>query len=157
MTPSASLSGPAEPTHPCARCGLAVAAGVGLCERCNPLGLRDVASSQVHGTVFVVLALGIVALAIVARLAVAGVGPFSASVDEVIATADGLTVTLTVQNEGDGAAQTTCRVGDPAGAGNRAAFVLTPRLEAGERRTFQRTVTELGSTVRPLVVDCRTP
>ena len=59
---------------------VAIAIDVGLCERCNPLGLRDSASSQVHGTVFVAVALGIVALALAARFAVAGIGPFSAAV-----------------------------------------------------------------------------
>ena len=96
-------------------------------------------------------------LAVVARLAVAGVGPFSATVDDVAPAGDGLVVTVTVQNDGEAAAQTTCRVGDPAGSGSRAAFILTPRLEPGERQTIERTVSELGTTVRPLVVDCRTP
>jgi hypothetical protein len=86
---------------------------------------------------------------------VAGVGPFPATVDAVEAASGGLAVTLTVRNEG-AAGQTTCRVSreDAAGGG---AVVLAPRLEAGEQRTFQRTVTELGTTVRPLVVSCRTP
>ena len=35
------LPTPASPTHPCARCGAPVGPGIGLCERCNPLGLRD--------------------------------------------------------------------------------------------------------------------
>ena len=29
-------------THACVRCGAPVGLGVGLCENCNPLGLRDV-------------------------------------------------------------------------------------------------------------------
>src|SRR5690242_13721639 len=56
-------------THPCARCGAPVPLDVGLCERCNPLGLKDSASSQVHGTVFVAVGLAVVVLAIVAHLA----------------------------------------------------------------------------------------
>ena len=154
VTPATPVSRP-EPTHPCARCGAPVGLGVGLCERCNPLGLGDSASSQVHGSVFIAVTVAVIGLAVFARLAVAGVGPFPASVDAVAAASGGLAVTLTVRNEG-AAGQTTCRVSreDGAGAG---AVVLTPRLEAGEQQTFERTITELGTTVRPLAVDCRTP
>ena len=65
-------------THPCARCGAPVPLDVGLCERCNPLGLKDAASSQVHGTVFLAVGLAVVALAVIAHFAVAGIGPFAA-------------------------------------------------------------------------------
>ena len=58
------------------------AQGVGLCERCNPLGLRDSAASQVHGTVFGVVAIAIVLLLVAARLSIAGSGPFPASLGE---------------------------------------------------------------------------
>ena len=69
MAPSTAMAVPATPaqpastapalTHPCARCGAPVALDVGLCERCNPLGLKDSASSQVHGTVFLAVGLAI--------------------------------------------------------------------------------------------------
>ena len=131
--------------------------GVGLCEGCNPLGLRDAASSQVHGTVFVALVGAIIALAVVARLAVTGAGPFPASVDGVIAAEGGLAVTLTVSNEGAAMGRTTCRVADAGGRTNDAALVLTPRIEAAGSITFERTLTELGTAIRPLVVTCRTP
>lgn len=146
----------AEPTHPCARCGAPVGPGIGLCELCNPLGLRDSASSQVHASVFIAVAVAVVGLALFARLAVAGVGPFVATVDDVAAASAGLAVTLTVTNEGAAAGQTTCQL-TQADGGNGAALLLTPRLEPGERVTFQRTVSELGASVRPLVVSCRTP
>ena len=45
--------GPKPLTHPCVRCGAPVPLDVGLCERCNPLGLRDSSASQVHGTVVI--------------------------------------------------------------------------------------------------------
>lgn len=153
---SAAPTTKAEPTHPCARCGAPVGPGIGLCERCNPLGLRDSASSQVHGSVFIGVVVAVIGLALFARLAVAGVGPFGATVDDVAAATAGLAVTLTVTNDGAAAGQTTCQV-TRADGGSGAALVLTPRLDPGERQTFQRTVTELGATVRPLVVSCRTP
>ena len=148
----------AEPTHPCARCGKPVGPGIGLCEECNPLGLRDVASGQVHGSVFIAVTAAIIILAVLARLSIAGSGPFPANVDGVTPTDTGLTVTLTVTNEGDATGVTTCRLSrvDDGGTGT-AAFVTTPRLAAHERRTFSSLVTEFGTSSADLQVECRTP
>jgi hypothetical protein len=143
--------------HPCARCGRPVGPGIGLCEDCNPLGLRDVASGQVHGSVFVAVLVAVAILAILARLSIAGIGPFPATVAGVIPTTGGLAITLTVTNEG-AAGQTTCRVGlvgDP-GVGT-AAFIATPRLETHQTRTFTTVVSQFGSEPRDLTVACRTP
>jgi hypothetical protein len=149
---------PPEPTHGCARCGAPVALDVGLCEDCNPLGLRDVSASQVHGTVIIAVLVGFVLLAVGARLAVSGVGPFPATIAPAETVAGGLRVTLTVTNEGDATGQTTCRVTDATDRGSGpAAFVLSPRIDAKGTVTFSQTVTELGTAVRPLKVECRTP
>ena len=135
-----------------------MAVGVGLCERCNPLGLRDVSASQVHGTVFIGVALAIAALAILARLAVTGLGPFPATIDDVAVRAGGLEVTMTVTNEGSAAGQTTCRVTTASNQGGGPnAFVLSPNLEPGRTATFSQLVTELGTADTDLVIDCRTP
>jgi hypothetical protein len=147
-----------EPTHGCARCGAPVPVGVGLCERCNPLGLRDVAASQAHGTVFVAVFLAVVALALAARLFVAGAGPYLVTVAAVEPAGDALTVTLQVTNDGDAAGQTTCTLTDPAQlAGPLRAFVLTPRIEPGVTSTVTATVREFGGVARPLAAECRTP
>ena len=157
MTPTTSVNPPAEPTHPCARCGRPVGPGVGLCDDCNPLGLRDVASGQVHGSVFIAVLVAVVILAVLARMSIAGIGPFPATIDGVAPAAGGLAVTLTVKNEGS-AGQTTCRVGIAGDQGvGTAAFVTSPRLEAHETRTFTTVVTEFGVEPRDLVVACRTP
>lgn len=149
---------PAEPTHGCVRCGAPVAADVGLCERCNPLGLRDAASSQAHGTAFIAVAIGIVILAVVARLAVSGIGPFPASVSSVTPVATGLAIHLTVTNEGASAGQTTCRIFDPADqGGGPSAFVLSPRIGPGATVEFTPTIVEFGGTPRAFQVECRTP
>jgi hypothetical protein len=161
VTPTASAApSPVsiEPTHPCARCGKPVGPGVGLCDECNPLGLRDVASGQVHGSVFIAVAVAIAILAVLARLSVAGVGPFPAQVGAVVPSATGLSVALTVTNSGDASGPTTCRlsrVGD--GGTGTAAFVTTPRINAHETRTFTSVVTEFGTTPVDLQVECRTP
>ena len=135
-----------EPTHPCARCGNPVGPGIGLCEQCNPLGLRDVASGQVHGSVFIAVAAAIIVLAVLARLSIAGIGPFPANVDAVVPAAAGLTVTVTVTNEGDAIGQTTCRLSHAGDVGTgTAAIVTTPRLAGHETRTFDSLVSEFGS------------
>ena len=146
------------PTHPCARCGDLVPIDVGLCERCNPLGLRDASSSQVHGIAIAGVIAFVILLAIVARLAVAGIGPFAASIATVEPAGDGLAVTLSVTNRGTSSGQTTCRVTDPADrTGNTGAFLLSPSIATGHTVTFSGTVEELGTAVRPFAVECSAP
>ena len=161
MTPTASAPpSPVsiEPTHPCARCGKPVPPGVGLCEECNPLGLRDVASGQVHGSVFIAVAVAIALLAVLARLSIAGSGPFPARVGQVVSSGGGLSVAITVTNQGDATGQTTCRLSRAGDDGmGTAAFVTTPRINAHQTRTFDSKVTEFGSAPADLQVECRTP
>ena len=160
MSPTAPQTGPVAPvhTHPCARCGAPVALDVGLCERCNPLGLRDSASSQVHGTVFVAVALGIIALALAARFAVAGIGPFRATVAGMTAGSDGLLVQIQVTNDGTAAGTTTCRISDPSLQGSgQPVFVLSPRIAPKATVTIEQLLTTFGGSARPLAVDCSAP
>jgi len=133
--------------------------GVGLCETCNPLGLRDVSASQVHGTVIIAVLVGVALLAILARLSLSGLGPFPVTLASAVpAGPDTLTISLTVTNAGSSAGQTTCHVTDPASRGGTlGAFLLSPRIEPGQTVTFTQTVPGLGGAVRPFAVDCRTP
>ena len=157
-TPRGAVPPRPEPTHPCARCGAPVPLDVGLCERCNPLGLKDSASSQVHGTAFVAVALAIVILAVAGRLALAGVGPFPVTLTALVAEGDGLAITLAVTNDGAAAGRTTCRVYDPADrGGGRSSFVLSPEIGPGQTVTFVKRVTEFGATARALAVECTGP
>jgi len=158
----ASPAQPAPPkpalTHPCARCGTAVPLDVGLCERCNPLGLRDSASSQVHGTVFIGVLVAIVVLAVIGRVALSGVGPFTAVIGSVQPAAAGLTVTFEVTNTGTSSGQTTCSVTDASPRSRGAvAVVQSPRIGPGETRSFTRVLTEFGSEARELAVECHAP
>jgi hypothetical protein len=145
-------------THPCARCGDPVALEVGLCERCNPLGLRDSASSQVHGTALLAVGLAIVGLALIGRLAISGIGPFPAEVAGVRSEGGLLTVTIRVTNEGTNAGTTTCRITDRElkGAG-KPAFVLSPRIPPKATITFDHRLTGFGAVERPLDVACSAP
>jgi hypothetical protein len=160
-TPAAPASpiapGPTDHTHPCARCGAPVALDVGLCERCNPLGLRDAASSQVHGTVFVAIVVGFVLLAVAARFAVSGIGPFNAEIVDVQSTAGALTASLRVTNEGTNPGSSTCRISDPSlSGGGQPVLVLTPTIGPKETITFDARLA-FGGAVRPLAVTCSAP
>lgn len=131
---------------------------VGLCERCNPLGLRDSSASQVHGIAIGGVVAFVVFMAIVARFALAGIGPFEGAVANVATDGTGLAVTLSVTNRGSNGGQTTCRVSDPADrTGNLGGFMLSPQIQPGQAVTFTQRITALGATVRPLVAECKSP
>jgi hypothetical protein len=158
MTSPATVPAKPAPTHPCLRCGRPVAIDDSLCELCNPLGLKQPAATQVHaiaagGIVFFVLV-----LAVLARVGLSGVGPFTGSVANVEAGDVGLAVTISVANAGTKGAATTCRVVDAERpVGGPAQMVQTPIIPSGETLTFTATVTSFGSTVRALAVDCQSP
>ena len=157
----ASPTAPGGPpaTHPCARCGAPVGLEVGLCERCNPLGLKDSASSQVHGTVFLGVGLAITTLAIVAHLAVAGIGPFAARVTAMRAGADAgtLVATIEVRNQGSASGSATCRLTDPQDpSALHATVAYSPRVAGGATVTFDQEVV-FGSADRLLAVSCTGP
>lgn len=156
---SATATSGTEQTHPCVRCGAPIPLADGMCERCNPLGLRQPASSQAHGTVFIGIVVAVIVLAVLGKIALAGVGPFSGEVTAVIATPPDLTVTLTVTNHGSRAGATTCRVFDlnDPGIGPDAAYVLSPQVPAGGTVAFSKEVATLGSTVKPLGTECTGP
>jgi len=162
MTAPATPVPPARPipTHPCARCGAPVALDVGLCERCNPLGLKDSASSQVHGTVFVGVSLAIVFLAIVAHIAVSGIGPFVATVTSTRAAsgaAGDVVATISVRNDGTAAGTATCRLTDPADRGVQTSqIVYSPMVPPGQSVVFEFQV-PFGTAGQPLDVSCTGP
>jgi hypothetical protein len=146
-------------TQGCVRCGATVPLGTSMCENCNPLGLKQPAPSQAHGTVFLGVVVAVIALAILGRFALNGIGPFQGQVGNIVAVPPGLAVTLTVTNLGSAAGSTTCRIYDAgsSGLGPDAAFIVSPRIDPGRTVSFSKEVTELGNTVRPLAVDCTGP
>jgi hypothetical protein len=158
---TAPATTPARPaqTHPCARCGEPIGVDAGLCERCNPLGLKDSASSQVHGTVFLAVGLAVAGLAIAANLAVSGIGPFSARVTAMRAgsTTGALIATIELRNDGRSTGSATCRLTDPLDpALVHSTIVYSPRVAGGATVTFDQEVA-YGSADRPLAVTCDGP
>jgi hypothetical protein len=159
VNPSAPSAPPVAATHPCARCGAPVAVDRGLCETCNPLGLKDSASSQVHGTVFLGIGAAVAALAIIAHLAVAGIGPFSASVTAMRpASATGsFLATVQVRNDGSTVGSANCRLSDPGDPSVlHSTLLYTPRIEPGQTMTFEQEV-GYGAADRLLAVTCTGP
>jgi hypothetical protein len=158
MRPAPPVRRTLEPTQNCVRCGREVALGVAMCEFCNPLGLAQPAATQAHGTIFLAIGVAVVALALLGRLILTGVGPFEASVTTVAATPTGLQITLTATNRGSRGGATTCRVHDASIlASGPAAFFLSPQIEPGATVTFVRQTAALGTEVRPLAVECSMP
>ena len=150
---------PAGLTQACIRCGATVPLGTSMCENCNPLGLKQPAPSQAHGTVFLAIVGAVIFLAVLGKVALSGIGPFKGSIGNVVAAPPGLAVTLTVTNLGTSAGSSTCRVFDPKvpGIGPESAFITSPRIPAGETVSFSKQVAILGPVVRPLAVECSGP
>ena len=157
--PAAPAPPAVEHAHACVRCGAPIALDMAMCERCNPLGLRQPATSQAHGTVFVGIVIAVVALARLGRVARAGVGPFGGTVGAVVSDPPNLVVTLTVTNRGSREGSSTCRVYDPTdpGIGPNDAFLLSPQIPAGGTLSFSRQVSTLGATVKTLATECTGP
>jgi len=159
MTAPAAIPAPPARTHPCARCGAPVALDVGLCERCNPLGLKDSASSQVHGTVVLAVGTAIAGLAIAAHLAVAGIGPFTARLASMTpgSTAGSVVATIEVRNDGRTTGSATCRLSDPADASLiRSTVLYSPPIAPGATITIDQEIAD-ASANRPLTVTCLGP
>ncbi len=147
-----------EPLHGCVRCGARIPVSQAMCERCNPLGLKEPAPSQAHATVFIGIIAGVVLLAVIAKMVVSSVGPFQGAITGVAPAPAGLRLSLTVTNTGSSAGSTTCRIGDPSipGIGPETAFVSSPIVQPGQTLSFEAVVASLGTAVRPLTADCDT-
>src|SRR3954469_2297264 len=117
MTQSATVA--PEPTHACIRCGRpGLPPEKALCENCNPLELTQPSATQVHGIAAIGILAFVVVLAVLGRWALAGPGPYVGSIGSVVASGDGLTVSVSVLNQGRTAGATTCRIeeaGNPLG------------------------------------------
>ena len=147
-----------ELTQPCVRCGRPVPLDIALCELCNPLGLSQPAASQVHGIVVLGIIVFVAFLAVVARVSVAGIGPFSAQLVNAVPSGAGLTISISIANEGSAAGSTTCHLRDPEHRFDGPTVrVQTPIVPAGTKLTFDRDVDEFGRLPLRLDVTCTSP
>ncbi len=160
MTPRApAVRRHLEPTHRCIRCGReGVPADAGLCELCNPLELSQPSATQMHGIAALGIIAFIVVLAVAGRAALSGTGPFTGHLRAVTPVAEGFSVTISVTNQGEKAASTSCAVMEsPPGPGNPRQMVQTPLVQPGATVEFTSVVTRFGTTVDGLVAECQSP
>lgn len=158
MTAPATVPAKPEPTHACMRCGRPVAIDVALCDDCNPLGLRQPAATQVHALAAGGIFLFVIILAVLGRIGLSGVGPFSGQAGDVVAATTGLQVTISVTNEGTKDASTTCRVTErDRPIGGVGELIQTPIVPAGETITFAAPIFSFGDQPRALAVECQSP
>ena len=145
-----------EPTHPCIRCGReGVPADAGLCELCNPLELSQPSATQMHGIAAVGILAFIAVLAVLARVVLAGTGPFAGQVTGVEAAGGGLLITLSVANEGANASATTCTIREVTKRlGSSAESVQLPRIGPGETVSVTALVTRFGTVPVALSAAC---
>jgi hypothetical protein len=142
------------PHDRCVRCGRPTPLGVSLCDDDNPGHIGAPSATQVHGTIFVGVVAGFILLAVGARLALGGLGPFPSTVLESAARPDGgADVVLTVRNEGTRVASATCRI--TRGGVARADDVLfqTEPIPVGGSVTIRRQLTAPTAGAEPLVAD----
>ncbi|HYN49168.1 MAG TPA: hypothetical protein VER83_09905 [Candidatus Nanopelagicales bacterium] len=144
------------PTHACVRCGAQIPLADAMCRICNPAGLKQPAASQAHGTVFLGIGLAVVAMAVALTFLVGGVGPFRATLKNVVPDGGGLLLTVSVENLGSRAGRASCRIWDPTYPGNPPVetYIRTPEVPAGYGIVFEQRVTGLGAAARSLAVDC---
>jgi hypothetical protein len=110
-----------------------------MCSTCNPSGLGGPSATQVHGTIVAAVGAGFLALAILGKLALSGVGPFPASIVRASVGPDGgLTVTLSVTNDGSKTSPATCRVNRGGVNAPDDVLFLTDPIQAGASMTFER-------------------
>jgi hypothetical protein len=129
----------AKPVDHCFRCGKETSAGQGLCEEHNPHQLRGPSPTQMHATIFGGIALGVLALFILARFAVGTTGPYAAEVTASAAAPDGgAAVSYAVTNEGDSDGVADCRITrDGVPRPDDLAF-RTGTVPAGETIVYER-------------------
>lgn len=135
-----------------------MALDVALCEECNPLGLKQPATTQVHAIAAGGIVLFVLFLAIVGRLALGGIGPFTGQVRGVALATGGLEVTVAVTNAGSTASSTTCRVVQASRAvGGPGQLLQTPNVPAGQTIEFTALLSVFGGRLVDLAVDCQSP
>lgn len=127
------------PHDNCQRCGRPTPQGVGMCEVCNPGHIGGASATQVHATIVGAIGVGFVAIALLGHIALAGVGPFPASIVRASVQPDGaLDVTLTVHNGGSRDAAATCRVNRGGVNAPDDVLFLTDPIAPGTDGTFTR-------------------
>jgi hypothetical protein len=132
------------------KCGRPTPLGVSLCEQDNPGRIKSPSSTQVHGTIVIGVLAGFVLLAVLLRMATAGVGPFPATVTGTATRADGgLDLVIAVSNSGDRSSGASCRIAAGGALNNRETVYFTEPIPVGGSVSFSQTLAA-GSNGQPL-------
>ena len=148
-----------QPHDTCFRCGRPTPPGVSLCERDNPARIKSPSATQVHGTIVIGVLAGFVLLAVLLRVATAGVGPYPAAVAGAATRADGgLDIVILVTNQGTRMAGASCRVSAGGSPDFRDRVFFTEPIPPGESRSITQTIAPRpdGTVLQPgsVVVRC---
>ncbi|HXR26877.1 MAG TPA: hypothetical protein VN771_03365 [Candidatus Baltobacteraceae bacterium] len=127
------------PHQTCQRCGKPTPLGVGLCDEDNPGHIGAPGTAQLHATILGGVIIGFIGLALLGRLALAGVGPFTSQISGVVLQPDGsVAMTVTVRNDGTKTASATCRVSRGGVPAPDDIDFLTDPLQPGQTLSYQR-------------------
>jgi predicted nucleic acid-binding Zn ribbon protein len=145
-----------EPRH-CIKCGREIGPDETICEFCNRAGMATPSATQYHGTIAVAIVAAVAVLAFAAGLSLRGIGPWSADVLEVRASsAQGVTVTVGVTNEGTRAGSAKCQIEafDAAGSRIRAVSFTSQRIPGGAQATAEERLPGVQEEPASVTVDC---
>jgi len=130
-----------QPHDRCVRCGRATPLGVSLCEFDNPGHIGAPSATQLHATMLAGVGVGVLALAILAKVLTAGVGPFeSRLVGQTILSNGGADVAIQVTNRGSKDGPATCQVSRGGALRPDDPVFLTQSIRAGTTITVTTVV-----------------
>ena len=150
-----------QPHDRCVRCGRPTPLGVSLCDYDNPGHIGAPSSTQVHATMLAGVGIGVLGLALVARIMVTGVGPFDGRiVGQGLQPGGGADIAVQVTNRGTRDAPATCQVSRGGVLRPDDPLFLTQKIAAGATVTISETVPAPAPGASPytlgeLTVSCR--
>jgi predicted nucleic acid-binding Zn ribbon protein len=146
-----------RPMRRCYKCGREIGPDESICSVCNRAGMATPSATQYHGTIVVAIIAGVVLLAVLASLALRGVGPYSGTALDVRPSGQGIVVaTVRVTNEGTKAGRAKCEVTarDAAGHPLGAATGISPEVPGGSSVTFDQQIAGVDSAAS-VSVNCQ--
>jgi hypothetical protein len=146
-----------RPMRRCYKCGREIGPDESICAVCNRAGMATPSATQYHGTIVVAIIAGVVLLAVLASMALRGVGPYTGNAIDVRAGGQGVVVaTLRVTNEGSKAGRAKCEVTarDAAGHPIGAATAVSPEIPGGGSVTFDQSIAGV-DTAASVSVSCQ--
>ncbi len=130
-----------SPADECYRCGRPTAAGIGICDACNPGRVKGPSPTQLHATILGGVVLGVIGLFLLWRFMVDPGGPYTATITQRAISGDGApTITVVVANTGSAGGRATCRVTRDGAPRPDDPTYRTDHIDPGQHVDFSRTV-----------------